>query len=84
MPAKRRKPEEARPTGAVRLTRLGTKTVYYENGGLRWGSKGETTEPENFYAALTKGQARQVRKAARAAGLNTVAAAPRMHVVTID
>lgn len=48
--------------------------------GLHIGKSGEALSPGAFYGTLTKGEARKVRKACRAAGFAGFAAQPRCHV----
>lgn len=53
------------------------KTVYVAKTGLRLGSKGKVTSPSAMFAKMTKGEARKLRKALRAAGAAKFAAMPR-------
>lgn len=51
--------------------------------GLHVGKNGEALSPGAFFGTLTKGEARKVRKALRAAGFAGYAAQPRCHVGVI-
>lgn len=51
--------------------------------GLHIGKSGEACSPGVFFGTLTKGEARKVRKALRAAGFPAFAAQPRCHVGVI-
>ena len=51
--------------------------------GLHVGKSGEPLSPGAFYGTLTKGEARKVRKACRAAGFAGFAGQPRCHVGVI-
>lgn len=56
---------------------IGLDTLYATSDGLSW-NEGRTVTPEGFYARLTKGEARAVRKLLRSKGLNRLAAAKRV------
>jgi hypothetical protein len=54
--------------------------VLYANAGTgnaKMGSKGKATPISRVYAAVSKGEARRVRKRLRALGLASLAAQPR-------
>lgn len=61
----------------TRLIQLNGNTYYAAATGLKIGYRGKVQPTGNALAALPKGDARKLRKAARAAGRYDIAGAPR-------
>jgi len=54
--------------------------LHGNNDGIAVGRNGEVVSISAFYGTLSKGEARKVRKAFRAAGFGYAAGLPRAHV----
>lgn len=64
-------------TKAVKLADTAAGAVYATPTGLKVTARGKVHDPGYIYGALPKGDARKLRKAARAAGFTRHAAARR-------